>query len=237
MSAVVHGLTEDGAPIKTWSKLAGDALSHLQTGEKLLVLGHTDTPESLFKNPSLYSSAFPWLFPYGLGSIDNNNRTIKISAKLHKGHLLMYHDKRFQLDRLFSIFAFNHEQMKDSTTAGFIMTKQSSFQDICNRITNLDHDVLQDITERYQRKEKVKPQTAQEKSCFQLLNDLDKVAEKVEGSVTSKDTCEMNCGHWSVIKVLPHGLSHLHQQITFIHFCLYFADTEEQFIPRFRSIK
>ncbi len=66
---------------------------------------------------------FLGFFPYGLGSIDNENRIVKISAKLHKGHLLMYHDKRFQMDRLFSIFAFNHEQMKDSTTAGFILNK------------------------------------------------------------------------------------------------------------------
>ncbi len=99
--AIVHGLTDTGAPVKTWTKLAGDALSHLTNGEKLLVLGHTDAAESLFKNPTLYSSAFPWLFPYGMGSIDNDNRKIKISAKLHKGHLLMYHDKRFQKDRLF----------------------------------------------------------------------------------------------------------------------------------------
>ncbi len=233
--AVVHGLTEDGAPIKTWSELAGDALSHLQTGEKLLVLGHTDTPESLFKNPTLYSSAFPWLFPYGLGSIDNNNRTTKISAKLHKGHLLMYHDKRFQMDRLFSIFAFNHEQMKDSTTAGFIMTKQSSFQDICDRISNLDHEVLQDITERYQRKEKVKPQTAQEKNCFQLLNDLDKVAEKVEGSMTSKR--HMRNELWSLVsyKGAPSWFITFAPADNFHPLCLYFADTEEHFIPRFRS--
>ncbi len=37
--AVVHGLTDTGVPIKTWTKLAGDALSHLKNGEKLLVLG------------------------------------------------------------------------------------------------------------------------------------------------------------------------------------------------------
>ncbi len=94
--------------------------------------------------------------------------------------------KDFRRIDYFSIFAFNHEQMKDSTTAGFILTKQSSFQDVCDRITNLDHNVLQDITERYRRQEVVKPETAQEKNCFRLLNDLDKVAEKVEGSLTSK---------------------------------------------------
>lgn len=159
------------------------------------MVGHTDPPESLFKNPTLYSSAFPWLFPYGLGSIDNENKKIKISAKLHKGHLLMYHDKRFQLDALFSIFALNHEQMKDTTTAGFILTKQSCFEDVCNRISNIDHTVLQNINDRFDKGEVVKAETAEEKNCFKLLNDLDKVAEKVEGSLTSKNICGTSYGH------------------------------------------
>ncbi len=64
---IVHGLTDTGAPAKTWTKLAGQALTYITNNDPLLILGHTDTPESLFKNASLYSSAFPWLFPYGLG--------------------------------------------------------------------------------------------------------------------------------------------------------------------------
>lgn len=184
--AIMHGLTDTGAPIKTWTKLVGDALHHLKNGEDLLVLGHTDTPQRLFKNEQLYSSAFPRLFPYGMGGIDNENKTIPISSKLHKAHLLMYHDKCFQMDRLFSLFAFNHEQIKSSTNAGFILSKQSCFDDVCNRISNLDHDVLKHITERIDSGETVRPETADEKNCFSLLRDLDKVAEKVEGSLTSK---------------------------------------------------
>ena len=37
---------------------------------------------------------FPWLFPYGLGGIG----TTTLSDKEHKRHLLMYHDKCFQVD-------------------------------------------------------------------------------------------------------------------------------------------
>ncbi len=60
---IVHGLSDTGAPVKTWTKLAGQALSHLTNNDPLLILGHTDTPETLFKNPTLYSSAFPLAFP------------------------------------------------------------------------------------------------------------------------------------------------------------------------------
>ncbi len=73
---IIHGLTDNGAPAKTWTKLAGQALAYITNNDPLLILGHTDTPESLFKNATLYSSAFPWLFPYGMGSIDNENRKL-----------------------------------------------------------------------------------------------------------------------------------------------------------------
>lgn len=233
--AIMHGLTDIGGPVKTWIKLAGDALSHLTDGEKILVVGHTDDRESLFKNPTLYSSAFPWLFPYGLGSVENKNIMVKVSAKVHKGHLLLYHDKRFQRDRLFSLFAFNHEQIKDSTTAGFILTKQTNFQDICDRISNLDHDVLQDITQQYAKGEHVTPETAEEKNCFQLLNDLDKVAEKVDGSLTSKR--HMRNELWSLVnfKGAPSWFLTFSPADNFHPLCLYYADTEEQFIPKIHT--
>ncbi len=131
-----------------------------------MVIGHSYQPESLFNNPTFYSQAFPWLFPYGLGSIDNLNKIKLLSAKAHKRHLLMYHDKRFQLDRLFPLVAFNQEQIKTSTTAGFILTKQSSFNSICNRISTLDMSVLDSIIERSKNGEYVKPELLQRKHAF-----------------------------------------------------------------------
>ncbi len=61
--AIVHGLTDTGAPVKTWTKLAGDALSHLTNGEKLLVLGHTDAAESLFKKSHFIFLCLSMAFP------------------------------------------------------------------------------------------------------------------------------------------------------------------------------
>ena len=231
----VHGLTDKDAPIKAWNKLASDALSNLANGEQMMVVGHTDATQSLFKNPSLYSSAFPWLFPYGLGGIDNTNKQIKTSTLLHKRHLLMYHDKRFQLDSLFSIFAFNHEQIKDSTTAGFIQTKHSNFQEVCDRISNLDHGVLQDINERFAKGEKVTAVTEAEKQCFKLINDLDNVSEKVQGSLTSKK--RMRNEIWSLVnfKGAPSWFVTFAPADNHHPLSLYFADTDEKFVPRFRT--
>lgn len=147
----------------------------------------------------------------------------------------MYHDKRFQTDRFFPIFAFNHEQIKDSTTAGFVLTKHSTFNEVVNRITNLDQTVLQSITDRYSKGEVVRPETAEEVNCFRLLNDLDKVAEKVEGSMTSKK--QMRNELWSLVSFMgaPSWFITFAPADNFHPLCLYYADTDERFVPRFRT--
>ena len=90
----------------------------------------------------------PWLFSYGLGGIGHERQKYRLSDVEHKCHLLMYHDKHFQKDSHFPLIDFNHEQIKDCTAAGFILTKQKSFDDIANCLLQINSDVLTDITER-----------------------------------------------------------------------------------------
>jgi hypothetical protein len=62
-------------------------------GGKMLAVGHSAQPESIYNNPELYPQIFPWLFPYGLGGIESTS----LSDAEHKKHLLMFHDKQFQI--------------------------------------------------------------------------------------------------------------------------------------------
>ncbi|KDR75359.1 hypothetical protein GALMADRAFT_69351, partial [Galerina marginata CBS 339.88] len=100
-----------------FTMLRAEALRHLNTNGKVLAIGHNDIPESIYNNPGLYPLMFPCLFPYGLGGIGTAN----IGDTLHKKHLLMYHDKRFQTDLHFPLIAFNHAQIKSTTKSGFIL--------------------------------------------------------------------------------------------------------------------
>src|ERR1700733_12465535 len=95
-----------------------------------------------YHNPLLYPKMFPWLFPYGLGGIGSVTHKGKISSLMHKGHLLMYHDKRFQKDQHFPLITFNHEQIKEGTTGGYLLTEKRSFPIIADRLLNLDSEVL-----------------------------------------------------------------------------------------------
>ena len=96
---VVHGLSGEYLGTKTINSLKGIALRHLNSGGKVLAIGHSFTIESIYRNPELYPQMFPWLFPYGLGGIGMSS----LSDAEHKQHLLMYHDKQFQTDIYFPL--------------------------------------------------------------------------------------------------------------------------------------
>ena len=158
-----------------------------------------EQPESIYDNPQLYPQMFPWLFPYGLGGLQNIHQQRKVSDELHKQHLLMYHDKRFQLEPLFPLVALNHEQIKSSTTAGYLLADKNKFHDVAQRLMTINERVLASLIE-CMKHGSVKPETDEEKKCFRLLSDLDHVNYKVQGSVTSKKY--MRNEIWSLVSYL-----------------------------------
>ena len=142
----------------------------------------------------------------------------------------MYHDKRFQLEPLFPLVALNHEQIKKSTTGGYLLADKNRFNDIADRILNLKPDILSSIIETL-KTGPVKPESEEEKQAFQLLNDLDHVNYKVQGSITSKKY--MRNEIWSLV-------SYLGAPSWFITFApadidhpvsLYYADTDQTYYP------
>jgi len=99
----VHGLTGEEFSTKTIKTIKAIALQHLTSEGKILAIGHAETPESIYGNPQLFPSMLPWLFPYGLGGIGQTEHKHKLSSMMHKRHLLMYYDKRFQKDPHFPL--------------------------------------------------------------------------------------------------------------------------------------
>jgi len=83
----------------------------------------------------------------------------------------MYHDKRFQLDSHFLLIAFNHKQIKESTTAGYLLAEKPKFEHISKHLMEVAVEVLGDLIKRMEDGEKVKPESDEEKLCFQLIKD------------------------------------------------------------------
>jgi hypothetical protein len=235
---VVHGIT--GTELETASPktLIAKAIAHLKGNGKVLAIGHDEKPQSLYNNPQLYPMMFPHLFPYGLGGIGSVSKSvIKISDAKHKKLLLLYHDKRFQKDPFYPLVAFNQEQIKQCTTGGYLVTERHYFNDISQRLLHVNMDVLTDLSARLSKGERFKPETNEEKDCYQLISDLDHIAGNVEGSMSSKKY--MRNEIWSLI-------SYLGAPTWFITFapadnrhpiCLYYADDKTAFNPEIRTDK
>ena len=119
------------------------------------------------------------------GIVEGEKCRILVSEERRKQQLLMYHDKRFQLEPLFPLVALNHEQIKESTSAGYLLADKKQFNDIANRLLNISDETLSSLIERGAQGS-VKPETEKEKACFRLLSDLDHVNYIVKGSITSK---------------------------------------------------
>ncbi|TFK80214.1 hypothetical protein K466DRAFT_457428, partial [Polyporus arcularius HHB13444] len=175
------------------------AVEHFKSQGKALGIGQAKQPESIYDNPQLYPQMFPWLFPYGYGGLRNSRIQKPVSEERRKQQLLMYHDKRFQLEPLFPLVALNHEQIKKSATAGYLLADHNKFNEIASRILSISSSTLTALIERL-KEGPVKPETESEKACFKVLNDLDHVNHKVQGSITSKKY--MRNEIWSLVSYL-----------------------------------
>ena len=151
---VVHGIT--GSELSQLEKsnpqkIRGMAIKRFKSDGYMLGIGHNSEPETLFNNAQLYPQMFPWLFPYGMGGVGNKNIEGRMSTGMRKKCLLMYHDKRFQLDPLFSLIAFNHEQIKKATTGGYLLANKDNFDQISSRLLNIRDSVLTEVIEKLEK--------------------------------------------------------------------------------------
>jgi len=236
-SFVVHGLTGEQLYAKGEHPDAMRTIGmvHLKKDGKVLLVGHSEKPQSLYDNPQLFPQMFPWLFPYGVGGFGNSLKQKKISDVEHKRQLLMYYDKRFQLDKYFPFLAFNQEQIKRSTSAGFLLAEKKSFSQIADRLLNLNMDVLQSLARRLEKGEVFRPESDDEKACYQLMLDLDHIGGKVDGSITNKKYMRNQIWSLTSFKGAPSWYITLSPADVKHPICLYYADTKEKFSPELRD--
>ncbi|KAJ7441883.1 hypothetical protein FB451DRAFT_1057968 [Mycena latifolia] len=119
----VHGLTGEEYAKATMSSLKAVALDHVTRKGCMLGIGRSEHPVSMYDNVEAYPGMFPWLFPYGKGGIGHKSHKKRQGEAYRKKNLLMYHDKRFQLDTYFPMIAFNHEQLKASSTGSKLLAE------------------------------------------------------------------------------------------------------------------
>lgn len=185
---IVHTLTLDQlmATKVDVNALKNAAKQHLLLGGTAIAIGRSADPESIYANPQMYPKAFPWLFPYGLGGVSNKNGHSVVGDLTRKKALLLYHDKRFQRDPIFSLVALNHEQIKSSTTGSFVTVKRNNFDAMAKRILSADVEAMDSVIQKLSKGGQFDLSSANEKMCFDIINDLDHVGQFVQGSRTNK---------------------------------------------------
>ena len=147
----------------------------------------------------------------------------------------MYHDKRFQTDRNFVFVAFSHEQIKTCTSCGFLLTQSSKFEDIAEQLLTVNTLTLESLTKRMEAGEIVKPETDNEKICFQLINNIDCVASHVPGLISNKKIQQNELWSLTAYKGAPLWYITLSPADSKHLIALYFASTDETFHPLLRT--
>lgn len=226
----VNGVAFDVFDPENISRMKAIALRHMtRDNAHALAVPHRRAADTLWHNHDLFPNMFPWLFPYGIGGICNADIRGAMSEHAHKRHLLMYYDKRFQIDREFALIAFNQEQILAGSTAGAFLRRRPRFQRLTDMILRLDQGALSNLTERLIRDPRTRPESEEEHQCFSVLGELDMVNGHVPGSVTAKRYQRHEL--WSLlaykgaptwfITFAPADASH--------PLCLYFAGSDRSF--------
>ena len=233
----VSGVSGEELEVMSTETMKAVALKHLQSCGKVLAIGRSGDPVSMYDNPQSYPQMFPWLFPYGKGGIGQTQHKGIISEDSYKRHLLMYFDKRFQKDSYFPMVAFNHSQIKKAVTGSFLMAGRDKFEDVVSRLNRIDGSVLLDIIKCLTSGEHVQPQTEHEKLCYGILRDIDHVGGHVPGSLTSKKYMRNEVWSMTAFKGSPHWFVTLSPADARHPLCIYYAGTDLVFKPEIKSAR
>lgn len=233
----VHGLTSEEYWAASMNTIKMVALQHIIDQGSVLGIGRSEKPVSMYDAVEAYPGMFPWLFPYGKGGIGHASHKNKLGEALRKKSLLMYHDKRFQLDTYFPMIAFNHEQLKASSNGSRLLTDRVNFNAISRRLRAINPEVAGNIADRMVSGEHVRPATQAESLCFDIIKDLDAVSGHVKGSMTSKKY--MRNEIWSTTAFLnaPTWFITLSWSDVSHPIALYYAQSDLVFRPELKSSK
>ena len=233
----VTGVSGEELDLMSTETMKAVALRHLESYGKILAIGRSKSPVSMYDNAQSYPQMFPWLFPYGKGGIGQAIHKGLISEDRYKKHLLMYFDKRFQKDPYFPMVAFNHSQIKKAVTGSFLMAAKNNFPDVVARLNRIDSDVLLDIIGRLIKGEHVHPETEQEKLCYTLFKDIDLVGGRVPGSLTSKKYMRNEVWSMTAFQGSPNWFITLSPADSRHPLCIYYAGTDIKFRPEIKCSK
>ncbi len=99
---------------------------------------------------------------------------------------MYYHDRRFQMDEYFPFLVFNQRQIKACSKEGFVLTECRNFNNVVEKILNVNTYALSAMVARGKKDRFVRPQTDAERKCYKLISIVDHLSGHVPASNTQK---------------------------------------------------
>ncbi|PBK58622.1 hypothetical protein ARMSODRAFT_900264, partial [Armillaria solidipes] len=95
-------------------------------------------PEEANVKPNFFEKAFPFLFPYGRGGLEDDRPTT-LDFREHIRWCLRYHDRRFRKHETFPFVAFGIAQRQETLSSARLQMRRKTF--------NADAQIMASITE------------------------------------------------------------------------------------------
>ena len=132
-AAVDHLINEDTKQFKRTK----DTPTH-----KIYVVPHGPNPVVEYSNPKLWTSAYPWLFPYGKGGPEGD-RKVPLSIKAWVKHLIQLRRATFREDQMFLFHIFNVIQKREVSLQASICVRQPRFTEASKTINTINSEQLE----------------------------------------------------------------------------------------------
>lgn len=190
------------------------ALKQLKRGmAKFVKIPMGTTPIPTFQNPDVYTYLWPTLFPYSIGTMeqqllmtDSGGGFRKIDLKAHIAHLLQSGpNTRFQTHLSFIFVTVNILQRRETSWNAKLAVTKSWFQDISTQLEKMTEDDIQSFANKLKENPYARPDSEGEKAAYNLVKYANIVAEHVPGSMG--EIQKMQEEMFSIVHT--HGLPHL----------------------------
>jgi hypothetical protein len=161
-----------------WSSGGEGAYAIKHGNEAVNTFGY-DPARGRTEEPNYWESAFPILFPYGLGGFESKHTLIGLQE--HVRWALRYHDRRFRCHSTFPFVAFSIMQRREALLSAKIQMKRSDFR--------READLLQSITKEKMLKaasQEAKGQAITDPAVKALQKHIHAVAGRVKATDASR---------------------------------------------------
>jgi hypothetical protein len=139
-----------------------------------------------YNNPDLLPGMYPTLFPCGIGGFEDKTRPTALSFQQQAQYYLNLADRSFRYHHSYLFVALNMIQRRAAHLNTFFTVHHTHFDSVARKLTRVSPHVLDSLAWRLEREHKISQLSADEKTAFSLLKNVNTIAARIPGSEASK---------------------------------------------------